>query len=73
VSWSKALGGGELYGSNIVKIAFIDDAGTASIKKEPFMILAGIIVDGDKDIQRIEQKLSLISFCCGNANLSRQL
>ena len=52
-----ALGGGPLAGNKIVKMAFIDEAGTGNPAEEPYLVLAGVIVDADKKWKAVEKYL----------------
>jgi hypothetical protein len=45
-SWPQALFGGPLHGDKAVKYIYVDEAGTSA--KEPVSVVAGIIVDADK-------------------------
>jgi len=52
---SGAFGGGTLYGSDLVRFVFVDEAGIG--KNEPVSVVVGLIADADKHIQRTETAL----------------
>jgi hypothetical protein len=41
-----------LFGDRLVRLAFLDEAGRS--ESEPFLVVAGVIVHGDRDYRRIE-------------------
>lgn len=52
-----ALGGGELAGDKIVRMAFLDEAGMSNPKHEPFVAVAGVVVNADRHWQQIARDL----------------
>lgn len=52
---ARALGGGDLTGSRIVKIAYVDEAGIQA--SDPWCVVAGVIVDPDRQYQQVRARL----------------
>ncbi len=52
-----ALGGGPLHGEKAVRIVYLDEAGISNPKQEPFVTVAGVIVHGDDELNRVENRL----------------
>src|SRR5689334_2437387 len=52
-----ALGGGPLIGDKIVRMVFLDEAGTGNPAKEPFVVVAGVIIHADQQWKAIENHL----------------
>lgn len=46
-----------LEGERLVRLIYVDESGTSNNGKEPWLIVAGIIVDGDKDVRPLERYL----------------
>jgi hypothetical protein len=42
-----AIGGGKLNGDKLVRILYLDESGTGKIAREPYLVIAGVLVDGD--------------------------
>lgn len=56
-----ALGGAPLVeGSRLVRITYIDESGTNP--RDPAMVVAGVVVDGDKQIGPVEDALAALIF-----------
>ena len=55
-----ALGGAKLEGNRLVRITYIDESGTNP--HDPAMVVAGIVVDGDKQIGPVEDALAALIF-----------
>lgn len=53
----RALGGGELIGDKLVRLAYLDESGTGDPQKEPHVVVAGVIVDADKQLARVQRHL----------------
>ena len=49
--------GGPLLGDNIVRMVFLDEAGTGKPEEEPYLVVAGVIVHADKQWKPIERRL----------------
>ena len=54
----RALGGGELFGSKLLRITYLDETGTGSLAKEPFTVVAGVMLHVDRDWANLAQCLS---------------
>lgn len=52
-----AFGGGELHGEKLVRFVYLDEAGIANPKHEPFVVVAGVIIHADKQWKAIENYL----------------
>jgi|CXWL01.1.fsa_nt_gi hypothetical protein len=55
---ARALGGGDLTGSRIVKIAYVDEAGAQV--SDAYCVVAGVIIDPDKQYQQVRARLDEI-------------
>jgi hypothetical protein len=53
----RAFGGGELMGDRLVRFAYLDESGIGDAKAEPFVVVAGVIVNADIQIKAIEKYL----------------
>jgi Protein of unknown function (DUF3800) len=53
-----AIGGGVLEGNNMTRLAYFDESGTGKIEKEPNAVIAGVIVNADKQAKLLEKYLS---------------
>jgi hypothetical protein len=47
-------------GDRIVRLVYADEAGIGSQDKEPFLVVASIVVDADKQLQKIEDHLDVL-------------
>lgn len=56
----RALGGGELVGDKLVRLVYIDEAGISRPDQEPFLTVAGVIVNADRELDQIERRLTEI-------------
>lgn len=56
----RALGGGELDGDRLVRIVYLDEAGTSSRAQEPYLVVGGVIVHGDHQLEKLEEELESI-------------
>jgi len=43
-----SLSGVRLEGDRLVRLVYIDESGISNVRDDPFVIVAGIIVDADK-------------------------
>ncbi|MDR7038370.1 hypothetical protein J2X36_003134 [Methylobacterium sp. BE186] len=50
----RSFGGGSLCGSRIVQLVYLDEAGLSRKKDEPYLIVAGVIVNADNKWREIE-------------------
>jgi hypothetical protein len=53
-----ALGGGRLEGRKLVRLVYIDEAGISSPAQEPYVVVAGVIVHADHQLQPLEEAFS---------------
>lgn len=53
-----SLTGHKLRGERMTKLVYLDETGTN--KKDPFLVVAGVVVDPDKDLSALEQGLKNI-------------
>jgi hypothetical protein len=56
-----AIGGGYLEGSNMTRLAYFDESGTGKIEKDPYTVVAGVILNADKQAKAIEKYLGDMS------------
>jgi len=61
---SLAFGGGPLYGSKIVRVAYLDEAGISKPAEEPYCVVAGILVNADEQWKAVERHLIEIADAC---------
>lgn len=54
----RALGGGELKGNKLVRFAYLDESGTGDPAKEPYVVVAGVLVHADKQWKALERYIS---------------
>jgi hypothetical protein len=54
----RAFGGGQLQGDRLVRLVYVDEAGITNRRHEPFLIVAGVIVDADMKLVAIERHLT---------------
>lgn len=54
----RALGGGPLRGDNLARFVYLDEAGTG--KDDPWLVVGGVIVHGDKQLDRLYEALAEI-------------
>lgn len=52
-----AFGGGPLRGDNLVRLVYLDEAGVSNPAQEPLLVVAGIVVNADKEFKLIESHL----------------
>lgn len=52
-----ALGGGPLDGSRFVRMAFLDESGVGSIRKDTHVVIGGVIVNADMQIPALQAYL----------------
>ena len=53
----RVLGGGELRGDRVVRFSYLDESGTSNPDQEPILVVAGVIVDADRQCKNIERYL----------------
>ena len=49
-----AFGGGPLRGDKIVRLVYLDEAGISNPAHEPWLVVAGIVINADKQFKLIE-------------------
>ena len=52
--------GGVLHGDKLVRLVYMDEAGLSSPTQEPFVVVAGIIVHGDHQLNGVHERLDRI-------------
>lgn len=57
MSFLRAFGGGELVGEKFVRYAYLDESGIGDTTTEPYVVVAGVVVEVDLQTQPIEQHL----------------
>lgn len=55
-----AFGGGFLHRSKLVRIAYLDETGLSSMEQEPYTVVAGLLLNGDEEMIRLEKNLAEI-------------
>jgi hypothetical protein len=55
-----SLSGVRLEGEKLVRLAFIDEAGISKPRQEPFLVVAGVVIHGDNDLNGVENELERI-------------
>lgn len=58
---SRALLGGKLTGRNLVRIAYIDESGVSDRRQEPILVVGGVLVHGDHQLDKLESALQEIA------------
>ncbi|MDZ4858949.1 MAG: DUF3800 domain-containing protein [Candidatus Hydrogenedentes bacterium] len=58
--WLRAFGSGELLGDSFMRVAFLDDSGLGKLEHDPFVVIAGVVVNMDSQLKAIEHRLSEI-------------
>jgi hypothetical protein len=58
----RALGGGELSGDKLVRLVYFDEAGISNRRHEPFLVVGGVIVHGDHQLNKLEIALEKVVF-----------
>jgi hypothetical protein len=60
MSHLRSLGGGELHGDKLVRLVYVDEAGIGNPKHEPFVVVAGVIVDADRKLSQLRAALNAV-------------
>lgn len=60
MSATRALGGGLLEGDNLVRLVYVDEAGLSNPAQEPYLVVAAVIVDGDRQLRGVMRHLDKI-------------
>lgn len=58
-----SFGGGVLVGEKLVRLTYIDEAGLSNPKQEPFLVVAGVIVEADRRLKELREALNGIIEC----------
>lgn len=54
----RALGGADLQGERMTRHVYLDESGTGDIRKEPHVIVAGVVIDPDRHWKPVELRLA---------------
>src|SRR5579872_5464857 len=57
----RALGGRPLAGNKLMRFVFVDESGTGNPAREPFVVVAAIIVHADKQLTKLEEYLAAMA------------
>jgi hypothetical protein len=57
----RALGGGTLLGSNLGRFVYLDEAGVSSQQQEPWLVVAGLLVHADTQLNRLYKELESVA------------
>lgn len=57
----KSLSGHVLTGTKIVRIAYLDEAGISNPAQEPYLVVAGVLIDADKGWPHIQRDLEYLA------------
>jgi len=63
--FARAFGGGPLRGDKIMLLVYLDEAGIANREHEPHLVVAGVIVNADRQWRRLDdyfQRLAMHTF-----------
>ncbi len=58
-AWS-SMSGIPLNGSKVVRLVYMDETGIGKIEHEPWLIVAGVIVDADRQLLEIERRIAAL-------------
>jgi hypothetical protein len=61
IASSSAVGGASLEGRNLVRLAYLDEAGIGNIANEPILTVGGVIVNADSQLDAIEDEIERIT------------
>ncbi len=53
----RSLSGAPLDGENVTRFVYVDEAGISNPAHEPFVVVAGVIVHADKQLNELERRL----------------
>jgi hypothetical protein len=56
----RAFCGGPLEGDRLVRLVYVDEAGISNPKHEPYLVVAAVLVDGDKQLRGVVRHLDKI-------------
>ncbi len=57
---ARALGGGPLCGDRMMRLVYVDEAGVSNRRQEPILVVAGVIVHGDKQLRGVMRRLDIL-------------
>jgi hypothetical protein len=52
---SRSFSGAPLEGNKIVRFSYMDEAGLSKPEEEPYLVVAGVIVNADSDLNGVER------------------
>ncbi len=58
-----------LKGSRLVRLTYCDDCGLFNVKQEPYIVVAGFLLDADRQLVSVEEHLERLSFKCFPAGI----
>lgn len=58
--FTRSLSGDPVKGQKLMRMAYLDEAGISNPRHEPFIVVAGIIVDADNQWKKVENNLNSI-------------
>ena len=53
-----SFSGHRLHGDNLVRFVYLDEAGISKPKQEPWVVVAGFVLDADKQLVELEDRLA---------------
>src|SRR5258706_338524 len=56
----RALGGAPLLGANLTRFVYLDEAGISG-KQEPWLVVGGVLVDGDTQLDDLYREIEVVS------------
>src|SRR4051794_26608716 len=57
---ARSISGVPLNGNRLVRVAYLDEAGVSNPNHEPFLVVGGIIIDADRQMIAIEDRIDEI-------------
>lgn len=57
----QSLSGNALEGETVTRFVYLDESGISNPKHEPFLIVAGVIVDADRQLKALERSIERIA------------
>jgi hypothetical protein len=56
----RALGGAVLLGNNLARFVYLDEAGISSHRQEPWLVVAGLLVHADTQLNKVYTELAAV-------------
>jgi len=56
----ESLSGAPLQGDRVVRLVYMDEAGISNVQHEPWLVVAGVVVDADKQLMALERRIASI-------------